>query len=270
MQKVARIRSWKRALAASEKEAAALRAEKAEFGKKARQVDVHKKAADDLHRRLGKLTRDYERQGQELLSLQLAHSETHSLKHQLVDQQKSVERMSATSEQRVHELTSEVTRLQQLVTQLQYERRKDAAVLRMAPRLPASESLVAKAGTPRRAKHAASGASLYSLLQQMQEELGTSGMRNQKLSVLLMKAMREADAVEQAQQDGAVREEELLELLVSHVALDPAAAGGGHADAPAATSAANPTRRTCGSSGPSSVAPPTPRRRSSYGYTPAF
>ncbi|KAL3906512.1 MAG: hypothetical protein SGPRY_010522 [Prymnesium sp.] len=108
-----------------------------------------------------------------------------------------------------------------------YERRKDAVVMRMAPRLPATEAL---AGKPlhlnRRRGHTSAPEILHSLEQELRSS-GGGGGRNPKAGILLSKAMREVDALELANQEGAAREEELLAMLVSAIAPEGGGGGGG-------------------------------------------
>jgi len=215
--KISRVRSWRKALAASEKETAALRSEMQEMQKRMRHTEVHRRACDDITKKLQRLTREKEKQAQELTSLQLANSELSQKNEFLREQVNEIQGQYDAAQHKAATLLDELESLRKTNAKLEYERRKDAVVMRMAPRLPATEQL---AGKPlhfgaRRSKQTNTAPEI---LHNLEHELRSGGARNPKANILLSKAMREVDALEMANQEGAAREEELLQMLVSAIA----------------------------------------------------
>ena len=117
------------------------------------------------------------------------------------------------------EARAEAGALRAALEKEQFERRKDAVVLRMAPRLQASMS----AARPRAAGKKRQGPSGTEMLRSLEREIG-AWPRSNKASILLTKAVREVDSMEVRLAEGAEREEELLQLLVEHLAPEALAA----------------------------------------------
>ena len=216
--KLARVRSWRTALARCERESAALKAELLENQKKLRQSELHRKAAEEAGRKLRALSREHERTTLALQSLQLSHSQLGSQKAQLEADTEGLSRAHATLQGRLAEVSAEAAQLSESKAQLQYERRKEALLVKM-PRLASLDS-AATMGLPSaasrgRLKDRAGSAS--DLLGAMERELGSSGARHPKLGVLLHKAMRQVRDTEEKQHEAAAREEELLQMIVQQM-----------------------------------------------------
>ena len=212
--KLARVRSWRRSLAQSEKEAAAARAQLAEAGKKLRQAEVYRKGHEDSTKKLRKLTAEHERQGQEVIELRLSLSELTNAKQQLLDETARANDAVAAAERRAAAAEEGHAKAEKERTRMVFERRRDTLYAK-APRLaPPPEP-------PRRVKFSSAGAG--EVLKQLEAEIAQHhlGRAGPKVQGLLAKAVREVASLEMATQESAAREEEMLAMLVAHMRDDP-------------------------------------------------
>jgi len=114
--------------------------------------------------------------------------------------------------------------LREQIAGLQYERRKDAVVMRMAPRLQSSAEKLRQHLLGRSHGRAAgrSGAmpgqsSTGELIAALEKELQMMG-KSPKAMIMMGRAKASVDALELARREGAEREDELLQLLVENLA----------------------------------------------------
>ena len=187
--RLARVRGWKRALSAAERESAALRAELLEAQKKLRQSEVHKKAAEDAGRKLQRLSREHERSGQQLLELQLSAAGQATQKAQYESEAIGLSRENEALQGKLAALSSEAERLTQSQAKLEYERRKDALLVRM-PRLAG----IACSERPQKGRLKNASTPCTEILSAIERELGAAAARNPRLVQLLQKATREVRA----------------------------------------------------------------------------
>ena len=187
--RLARVRGWKRALSAAERESAALRAELLEAQKKLRQSEVHKKAAEDAGRKLQRLSREHERSGQQLLELQLSAAGQATQKAQYESEAIGLSRENEALQGKLAALSSEAERLTQSQAKLEYERRKDALLVRM-PRLAG----IAFSERPQKGRLKNASTPCTEILSAIERELGAAAARNPRLVQLLQKATREVRA----------------------------------------------------------------------------
>ena len=229
--KLARVKSYRRALTTSEKELKELRAVGAENAKTLRQSEVHRRSADDATRRLHKLSREHSKVTADLTSARLLASQAEAVHEELRGALREAQREQDEAKQGVRGHMAEVESLREQLAALEFERRKDAVVLRMAPRLQSSaEKLRAHLMGRSRARNAPrsagrGGAALTApeAILGLEKELATHG-KSPKAMIMLNKAKQAVEALEIARQDGAEREDELLQLLVESV---PAEGGAG-------------------------------------------
>jgi len=222
--KLSRVKNWRRALTCSDKELERLRQESAENAKKLRQGEVHKKSAEESTKRLHKMAKEYEKACAELTSLRLLASEAenqHRAMNAQIDlaQQEAADARAALSG---HE--GVLVSLREQIAGLQYERRKDAVVMRMAPRLQSSAEKLRKHLLGRSHGRAAgrSGgmpgqSTAGELIAALEKELQMMG-KSPKAMIIVGRAKASVDSLEQARREGAEREDELLQLLVDNLA----------------------------------------------------
>ena len=230
--KLGRIKNYRRALTTSEKELKELRATVAENAKTLRQTEVFRRSADDSAKRLQKLSRDHAKAVSELTSSRLLVSQAEAAHEELLGtvQQAQREQEAALASAKAQE--AEVESLREQLAALEFERRKDQVVLRMAPRLQSSAEKLrthlmgrSRANNAPRSSGRGSGAmTAPDALLALEKELTTHG-KSPKAMILLNKAKQAADALETARQDGAEREDELLQMLVETVPAEGSVAG---------------------------------------------
>lgn len=182
---------------------------------------------------------------------------------------------------RVCDHENEAEELRGQVAALQYERRKDAVVLRMAPRLQSSaeklrQHLLGRSrgrgggGGLRGAVRGSAGTSAAEMLHSLERELSASAARGgvpPKAMTWLSRAKQAVDALELANREGSEREDELLQLLVENLAPDEGApdgaSGGGAEEGAGASGGATPRLYAAAgrsaSSAPASRASTAPR-----------
>jgi polyhydroxyalkanoate synthesis regulator phasin len=227
--KLGRVKTYRRALTSTEKEVKELRSALTENAKALRQSEVHRRSADDATRRLHKLSRDHEKTLSELTAVRLLASQAEAVHSELRERVRQAEHDADVARREAAAQTGQVDGLKEQISKLQFERRKDAVVLRMAPRLQSSaeklrQHLLGRSrarGTPR-ASRGATSASAPEILHTLERELAVSG-KSPKAMILLSRAKQAVDGLEQARQEGAEREDELLQLLVENLAPEPEA-----------------------------------------------
>lgn len=234
--KLGRVRTYKRTLAATEREVKELRAKAADNDKKVRQAEVNKRSADDATKRLQKLSSEHAKVVAELTSARLTVSNVQAHHDEMMARIRSAQAEAEAAVAHAQAKSDESDELREQIAKLQFERRKDAVVLRMAPRLQSSaeklrQHLLGRSrerSTPRAlpGRGPGSNASAAELLAQLERELSVVGKSN-KAMILLGKARTAVDSLELARQDGAEREDELLQLLVENLAPED---GGNHAN----------------------------------------
>ena len=200
--RLAKVRSWRRALASTEKENGTLRTEVAALEKRQRQGEVHRKAAEDATRKLHRLAREHEQQLRELRDARLSLSEATAQRRAGKDEQGGLQARLRLSEARVAELSEALVQSHQAQSAMQLARRKEGLLLRV-PR--------GGADATRRIKYASGRAS--ELLRSLEAEMSAAGVRGARVNTLFGKATREVDALEAAQAQASARETELLSAL---------------------------------------------------------
>ncbi|KAL3906511.1 MAG: hypothetical protein SGPRY_010521 [Prymnesium sp.] len=115
----ARVRGWKKALAASEKEKASLRSEVGEMGRRMRQAEVHRRAHEDMTRKMLRLNRERERGSQEVTELQLALSEVNARNEALVGALREAEGRGERGEREREEMSEELQALRKANAKLE-------------------------------------------------------------------------------------------------------------------------------------------------------
>ena len=232
--KLGRVRTYKRTLAATEREVKELRAKAADNDKKVRQAEVNKRSADDATKRLQKLSSEHAKVVAELTSARLTVSNVQAHHDEMMARIRSAQAEAEAAVARAQAKSDESDELREQLPSsdraAQGRRRAAdgaaAVVGREAP--PASARPLRERSTPRAlpGRGPGSNASAAELLAQLERELSVVGKSN-KAMILLGKARTAVDSLELARQDGAEREDELLQLLVENLAPED---GGNHAN----------------------------------------
>ena len=220
--KLNRVKSYRRALTSTEKELKELRAGAAETAKTVRQGEVHRRRAEEATARLQKLAREHSKTAAELTNARLLASGAEARHTELVERVRTAQDAEEDANQAAAIAQQEVTSLKEQLASLEFERRKDAVVLRMAPRLQSSAEKLRKhlmgrtraRSTPRASGSA--GLTAPDALLSIERELSVAPSSNPKVSILVKKAKHAVDALESARQEGVEREDELLQLLVEN------------------------------------------------------
>jgi len=222
--KLSRVKNWRRALTSSDKELERLRQESAENAKKLRQGEVHKKSAEESTKRLHKMAKEYEKACAELTSLRLLASEAENQHRAMNAQIDLAQQETADARAALTGHEGVLASLREQIAGLQYERRKDAVVMRMAPRLQSSAEKLRKHLLGRSHGRAAgrSGgmpgqSTAGELIAALEKELQMMG-KSPKAMIIVGRAKASVDSLEQARREGAEREDELLQLLVENLA----------------------------------------------------
>ena len=158
-----------------------------------------------------------------------------------------------------------MSKLQQQISALQLERRKDAVVMRMAPRLQTSAEklrvhLLGRSRSRQSGGGRGSASSASDLLHALESELTRAG-KSPKAMVMLQRAKQAVESLDVARRDGVEREDELLQLLVEHLA--PVNEEGGLASSVRTERYAGERYASSGSAS----APPSPPRAERYAAT---
>ena len=211
-----KVRSWRRALESAERDKVKLQEQLAEATRALRFAEPHRKAADAAKRRVLKLSRENERQSQQLLTLQLAKTELAGSKQKLDERASELEAACEAETHRSNDLASKLEHTQRSEARLLFHQRKEALLQRM-PRLKEALTSKPEMSLPRRIKFGGH-ASASELLQRVEAELHAYlGHRHPRVFMLMAKTARELDAMELALQECTAREEELLQILVERL-----------------------------------------------------
>lgn len=226
--KLNRVKTYRRALMSSERELKELRAHATDNARSVRQNEVFRRNADDATKRLHKLSKEHAKTTSELTSARLLVAQAAAAQEALEARVRQAQQSEDETKRTALEQQEEVGSLREQIKALEYERRKDAVVLRMAPRLQSSaEKLRAhlmKVGRERNAPRAAASTAARGTtaptapeaLGALEKELNVNG-KSARATILLQRAIKAVDALEAARQEGQEREDELLQLLVESV-----------------------------------------------------
>ena len=220
--KLGRIKNYRLTISTLNKELMATRAELADASDRLRKVEVHKRSAEEGTKRLHRMAKEYERVSTELTNVRLLASQAESQQRDLLARIEAANREATEARAQLAAGMAEVNGYKEQISALQYARRKDQVVMRMAPRLQTSAEKLRQhllgRSHGRKARQPASGAgALGELLASLEHELQTTGC-SPKAMITLTRVKQAAEVMEHARRDGSEREEELLQLLVENLA----------------------------------------------------
>jgi hypothetical protein len=181
---------------------------------------VVRKSSEAQSKRLVALSREHEKTQHEVTELRLLVQQSTAKQGEAIERKEQATKTAEQATAAREASEGETERLKRELAQLQYERRKDAVLLRTAPKMMAWHERGRSHAGGRAAKKQAATAS--DLLRNLEKELGSiperfGGPSANRSSILLGKALREVDSMQARLLQGTDREEELMSLLVDHL-----------------------------------------------------